>query len=269
MPCWQSWLAIVPPPAPEPTTTTQSRSSWSIGFEAIGKALPAPCPFVDAMSARLLDPRLGEPVEVVEASGDIATLAVRGALPAQEPPDLRVVVEGQDRLRPHRLEEDGRAHAAQHVERLLVREPLERRAAGGVEVAQALVELGAQPDVLGGCLQDRVGRALVGAVGEAVVGEHDAHHARQQRPLGRLDPGAGHRGHGGLPPCGSPTRGHEPAPYEMTLTRSPPVGQAPAATAPTVTATPPSSASPEQAWQPPPACRVRAARPRAGPGGRG
>src|SRR3954465_9195447 len=147
MRCWQSWSAIVAPPAPEPMTTTQSRSSCGMGLEAMGKTLPAPCPLVAAIS-RPLDAGVGQPLEVGEAPLEVAALGVGRALPAEQRPDLRVVVEREDRLRAHRLEELGRAHAPQH---------LQRGAAEGLEVAQPLVELRAQAHVLVCCLEDGVG----------------------------------------------------------------------------------------------------------------
>src|SRR3954454_23584328 len=183
MPCRQSWLAIVPPPAPEPTTTTQSRSSRAMGRESIGNALPAPWPFVEPAISGLLDPRVGQPVEVVEAPLEVAALAEGLALPPEDRPHLGVVVEREDGLGAHRLEELCRAHAVQH---------LERRAAERVEVAQPLVELRTQPDVVGRGLEDGIRRALVRTVSEAVVREHRADHARQQRPLCRLDAGICH-----------------------------------------------------------------------------
>src|SRR3954453_1326603 len=103
------------------------------------------------MSARLLDPRLGEPVEVGEAAVEGPALSVGLPLPAEDLPDLGIVVEGEDRLGPDGLEELGRAHAAQHVG---------RRAAEGLEVAQSLVELCAHAYILVGGFEERGRRAL-------------------------------------------------------------------------------------------------------------
>src|SRR3954447_5730004 len=66
-PRWHSSLASVPPPAPEPTTTTTSSSALS-----------------NRVMAALLSGRgFGEPVQVVEAPVEVASLVERGALVAE------------------------------------------------------------------------------------------------------------------------------------------------------------------------------------------
>src|SRR5687768_8539450 len=202
MPCRQSSLASVPPPAPEPTMTTTSASSWSKCLP-LWAARPSSCapdtlPLLSGISALLVDARVRQPVEVVEAAVQIAALRERRPLVAEQRPDLGVVVERDDRLRAHGLEERGPAHAAQDGTGRAGVELRERRAARDVQHAQSLGELRAQPHVVLSGLHDRGGGPLVGTVREVRVREHRAHH-RGKRAL--IDPHAGgrYRGHPGPP----------------------------------------------------------------------
>src|SRR5438552_1754562 len=152
------------------TMTSSSVASKCVPDCADRPSVPAsvilPLPPWAAMSARLLDPRLREPVEVVEAAVQVAALLERGALVAEQLVDLAVVVERDDRLRPDGLEEGRAAHRLQQLERAGVVE-LGEPPAG--ELDEALLELCGRAGVLAGGGEDRVGGALVGAVGERGV----------------------------------------------------------------------------------------------------
>src|SRR5262245_60971577 len=87
MPFCASSLESVPPPAPEPITTT----TWS-SFRS----------YFAAMSASL---RVLEPAEVVEAAFDVATEFRGRTLVAEVTPDGRVVVDAGDAFAAHGLKE--------------------------------------------------------------------------------------------------------------------------------------------------------------------
>src|SRR5262245_17861739 len=119
MPFCASSLESVPPPAPEPITTT-TPSLFRSYFAAMARP-----------PSRVL-----EPAEIVEAALDVAAELIRRTLVAEVPPDIRIVVDPCDAFAAHRLEERRRLHLLQRSQ------PVAGRQVEPLHSPFGLVELG-------------------------------------------------------------------------------------------------------------------------------
>ena len=173
-----SW-ATVPPPAPEPMmTTTGSFSAIGLPYVAVR------CPFVVAVTTHpprqahdrqlgsrlavvLGDPRVGQPVQVVEPAVQVPALVERGSLVAQQVPDLVVVVQRDHGGGVHQGEEGGVGHLRQHRGGPVVVEPDEVPVGPRIEVVQTFHQ-----DVVGPArVLDGLGRPLVRRIRESSDGD--------------------------------------------------------------------------------------------------